>query len=132
MPLMLFRIVVCRLPRCSNWINSELASVAWPDRGSVECSATTHGLRTSVLMINRSHRVLANAPRVILLHHRVRRNDQRRWCSIGKVVVIAMPWLLVCILLSPYVALVGQTMIESSFDRLSNSSRGILSGRGTL
>lgn len=124
----------CRrgLPGSSYWINSELASVAWPNRCSVECSAATHGLRWSVLMVDRSHRVLADAPRVVLLHHRVWRHHQCSWCSVRQVVIITMPRLLIRMLLRPGVASRSQPLIESSFDWLSDSGRRILGGCGTL
>ena len=105
--------------------------MAWPDRCSVECSAATASLCWSVLMINRSHRVLTDAPRVILLHHRVRRNDQSGWCSVGQVVIVPVPRTLVRILLRPDVSLVGQAMIQNAFDWSSDSGRPILSGCGT-
>ena len=83
------------LPRPSNRVDSELIGMARPVRSSLELPATAAASRTlTELMVNRGHRVLRNAPRVVLLHGDCWRNDQSCWLACAEIVIISMPRLL--------------------------------------
>lgn len=111
------------LPGGTHGINAELPCVAGPARCAVEASTRGWFGSVSVLMINWCHRVLRNAPRIILLHTDGRGHNDSRWLPVGHVVVLSMPWSARSLRLSPSITFGRHGEIENSLDRsLSNSS----------
>lgn len=92
------------LPRSSDWVDTELISVGRPVGGCTEDTAAgTVGRIASELMVDRSHRVLGNAPGVIGLHGDRWRNDQSRRLAGSEPVVSTVPRSLIGLRTSPII-----------------------------
>jgi len=94
-----------RLPRSAHWIHADLIGVRWPVRSRSEHAATRSVRRIATeLMVDRCHRVLRYAPRVVRLHR------HRRWyhqCSRLPglhPVVATVPWALRGLIACPVIA----------------------------
>lgn len=93
------------LPGAADRVDPELIRVCWPVRRCTESSAaSTVGWYATKLVIDRSHRVLGNTPRVVLLHRHNRRNDQCSRLTCSHPVVAAVPRPLGCLIASPVIA----------------------------
>lgn len=92
------------LPGSANGINPELFGVRWPVGRRAEGSATCAvGRDASELVVNGSHRVLGNAPRVVLLHGHDRRHHQGGRLAGAHPVVAAVPRSLSRLIASPVI-----------------------------
>lgn len=114
------------LPGAANRIDSELIGMRWPDWRRIEQSTLAAlRCRSAELVVKRGHGVLADAPRVVLLHCSIGRHHQRGRLPELQVVETAMPWTQFGLLTRPGIAVGSWMMICKPRDK----TIGILSQR---
>ena len=100
------------LPGCADWVDSKLPSAARPNWRSVKRTAAGRHRRSTVLMVDRGHLVLGNTPGVVLLHTGRRWDDQGSGLTVGRVIVLSMPWFRRGMVLGPSVSLGRKSMVK--------------------